>query len=339
MLECKRSLERYKRTFNILPNIALHSFGKRNHRFDNHHLYLDLKMSILAVLKRSLAPLETPKILRPSKAQYPKAKLTQLPDELLEMITTLLNRRSLCNLRLANKRLVLKTTHLIAARCHSNRACVDATHSFDILIEGSRLPLLSGTITSLTLSAPSWKSPLALYGAGLREIHLPRLTSLTLYQTSILKVKDLLHFLAAHASTLQNLHLISVHLPSLQSWKTIFTHLAKLTTHHLHTLELVILYYTVTNPQAQPRIFILPRSSYQPSISSTADVLDDPPRPGATAHTGREISLLLGDFFTVDGELKKDFGHEEMLLLQEKDKGTNEASSQSLLKKLARLCK
>lgn len=294
-------------------------------------------MSILAVLKRSLAPLETPKILRASKAQPPKANLTQLPDALLEMITTLLNRKSLCNLRFTNKRLALLTTHLIAARCHSNRTCVNATHSFKLLIEGSRLSLLSKTIISLTLSAPSWKTQLACYGVDLREIHLPRLTSLTLHQTNILEVKDLLHFLAAHASTLKTLHLISVHLPNLQSWKTLFIHLANLTTHHLHTLELAILYYTISRPQVQSRSFILPRSSYQSSISSTADVLDDSPRPGATAHTRREIGLLLGDFFTGDGGLEKGFGHEQMLLLEEKDKGTSAGSSQSLLKRLARL--
>lgn len=321
----------------ILSNLALHPVGKSNRYFDKHLSNLYVRTSILAVLKRSLAPLETPKVIRPSKAQPPKANLTQLPDELLEMITTLLNRRSLCNLRLTNKRLALLTTHLIAGRCHSNRTCVNATHSFEILIEGSRLPLLGGTITSLTLSAPSWKSTLARYGAGLREIHLPQLTSLTLHQSDILKVKDLLHFLTAHALTLKQLHLISVHLPNLQSWRTLFTHLAKLTTHHLHTLELAILYYTVTNSQAQSRIFILPRSSYQSSISSTADVLDDSLKPGAIAHTRREIGLLLGDFFTVDGKLKKDFGHEQMLLLAEKVKRTSAGSSQSLLKRLARL--
>lgn len=103
MLECKRSLKRYTRTFDILLNLALHPVGKSSHYFDNHLPNLDVKMSILAVPKRSLAPLETPKVLRASKAQPPKANLTQLPDELLEMITTLPNRKSLCNLRLTNK--------------------------------------------------------------------------------------------------------------------------------------------------------------------------------------------------------------------------------------------
>jgi hypothetical protein len=167
-------------------------------------------MPFLATLKQSLAMTSTHGTSnRSQNNEHHRANLTHLPDEVFEMIVNKLERTTdITNLRQSNKRLALLTTHLIAARCPPDRTCLNATSSLKILTTGSRTPLLNGTITSLTLSAPSWKTPgsLATYGTGLREVHLLRLTTLRLSSMRLAHAGDLIHFLTAHSPTLRNLH-------------------------------------------------------------------------------------------------------------------------------------
>jgi hypothetical protein len=112
-------------------------------------------MPFLATLKQSLAMTSTHGASSKSQNnEHHNANITQLPDEIFEMIVNKLDRTTdITNLRQSNKRLALLTTHLIAARCPPDRNCLNATESLKILTTGSRIPLLNGTITSLTLSA------------------------------------------------------------------------------------------------------------------------------------------------------------------------------------------
>ena len=205
-------------------------------------------MSFLATLKQSLTMTSNHRASNTSQInEHHNANLAQLPDEVFEMIVNKLDRTTdITNLRQSNKRLALITTHLIAARCPPDRNCLNATESLKILTTGSRTPLLNGTITSLTLSAPSWKtpSPNATYGSGLCEVHLLRLTTLRLSSMGLAHASDLVQFLTAHSPTLRNLHIRQVHAPDLASWRPILVRIARC--HRLQTLELRNLYYNVT---------------------------------------------------------------------------------------------
>ena len=97
-------------------------------------------MPLLKSLKRSFALPNRSKVLVRDEDEHTEANIAQLPTELLEIITLLLDSRSLCNLRLCSKRIALLTTNLLIPFCAPNRTCVNATNSLDILIEGSRLP-------------------------------------------------------------------------------------------------------------------------------------------------------------------------------------------------------
>ncbi|KAM0716915.1 hypothetical protein Q7P37_006767 [Cladosporium fusiforme] len=293
-----------------------------------------LNMPFFARFKRSIAHAKTPCALGRDNGQHTNANLAQVPDEILEMITSLLDRRGLCSLRLCCKRLALVTTYQVTRFCPRNRACVNATYSLKILIEGSRLPLLNDTITSLTLSAPSWKSPLARYGEGLREVHLLRLTSLYLDKINIIKADDLHHFLASHTASLREIHMTSVHLPNLQSWEGLLGCIVEMSLNRLHSLELRMLFYSVPRARGQTRDFILPRSSYDCRVSSANEFLSlsgTEEECRHTAHQRHEIGRLLAGFYTEDGDLKKDSGHEQLLA----EEGEEEDGwMQSMIKKL-----
>jgi hypothetical protein len=246
--------------------------------------------------------------------------LTRLPDELLEMVASRLNCEDFCSLRQSNKRLATMTIHLLAARCPSDRKCINADESLTTLIRGSRVPFLNGTATSLTLSGPSWKSSLASYGAGLQDVLLLRLTSLRLHSIRIMQSNDLLKFLTSHAATIRQIYFHNVHMSELQSWREVLVHIAKM--HRLQRLELRRLLYTAD----RTAVFVLPRSTYGEHTSALehleydeesnlmAKEWSDP----AVACCPREIGSLVDEFFTDDGELQKDFGHELLLLAAEK---------------------
>jgi hypothetical protein len=258
------------------------------------------------------------------------------------MIVNKLDRTAdITNLRQSSKSLALLTTHLIAARCPPDRNCLNATESLKILTTGSRIPLLNGTITSLTLSAPSWKSssPHATYGAGLREVHLLRLTTLRLSSMRLAHASNFLHFLTAHAPTLRKLHIRHVHAPDLPSWRPILVRIAKC--HRLQTLELRNLYYSVTVYKQKHKSLtcMLPRSTY--GCTSTPPPLQekekDPPnaaddddddgdelpamlqeeRDPLVACRPKDIGRLLDAFFAHAGDLRKDFSHEQMLAAEQ----------------------
>jgi hypothetical protein len=291
-------------------------------------------MPFLATLKQSLAMTSTNGTSNKSQNnEHHHANLTQLPDEIFEMIVNKLERTTdITNLRQSNKRLALLTTHLIAARCPPDRTCLNATSSLKILTTGSRTPLLNGTITSLTLSAPSWKTPtpLATYGAGLREVHLLRLTTLRLSSIRLAHADDSIHFLTSHSPTLRNLHLRNVHVPDLPSWRPILVRIAKC--HRLQALELRSLYYSVAVQKQKQKTLtcMLPRSTYgctstpplqekDPSNAAAADDDDELPailredRDPLVARRPKDIGKLLDAFFTDSGDLRKDFSHEQLL--------------------------
>jgi hypothetical protein len=317
-------------------------------------------MSFLAALKQSLTM--TTAHGASSKSQnneYHNARLAQLPDEIFEMIVNKLDRTAdITNLRQSSKRLALLTTHLIAARCPPDRNCLNATESLKILTTGSRIPLLNGTITSLTLSAPSWKSssPHATYGAGLREVHLLRLTTLRLSSMRLSSMRlssmrlssmrlahasDFLHFLTAYAPTLRKLHICHVHAPDLPSWRPILVRIAKC--HRLQTLELRNLYYSVTVYKQKQKSLtcMLPRSTYgctstppplqekekdPPNAAAAADDVDDgdelpamlqEERDPLVACRPKDIGRLLDAFSAHAGDLRKDFSHEQMLAAEQ----------------------
>jgi hypothetical protein len=304
------------------------------HISSHHYHDSNLKMPFLATLKQSLAMTSTHGTSSKSQNnEHHDANITQLPDEIFEMIVNKIDRTTdITNLRQSNKRLALLTTHLIAARCPPDRNCLNATESLKILITGSRIPLLNGTITSLTLSAPTWKTsnPLATYGAGLREVHLLRLTTLRLSSMRLAHAIDLIHFLTAHSPTLRNLHFRNVHAPDLPSWRPILVRIAKC--HRLQTLELRNLYYSVTVQKQKQKTLtcMLPRSTYgctstpplqekDPSNPAADDNDDELPamlredRDPLVACRLRDIGKLLDAFFTDSGELRKDFSHEQLL--------------------------
>lgn len=242
--------------------------------------------------------------------------LTILPDEILEMVANKLNDYDFGSLRQTNKRLATMTTHLLAARCPSDRTCVNAEDSLTTLLKGSKVPLLNGTVTSFTLSAPSWKSPSASYGADLQELLLLRLTCLRLHSIRIAQSSDLLKFLTSHAVSIRQLDLRNVHAPDLQSWREILIHIARM--HRLQRLELRQLFYTAN----RTAIFVLPRSTYGEHSSALDNFEDDDVEAKlmtkeyndpAVALSPPEIGAMVDEFFTDAGELQKDFGHELML--------------------------
>lgn len=261
---------------------------------------------------------ETGNVLEYQQPECQSGRLTLLPDEILEMVVNKLNHYDFCNLRRTNKRLATITTHLLAARCPSDRTCINAADSLTTLLRGSKVPLLNGTVTSLALSAPSWKSPIALYGADLQELLLLRLTCLRLHSLRIAQSSDLLNFLTSHAASISHLCLRNVHASDLQSWREILIHIARM--HRLQRLELRQLFYTAN----RTAIFVLPRSTYG-EHSSALDNLEDNVEgrlitkeynDPAVALCPQEIGAMVDEFFTDDGELQKDFGH-EMLLARE----------------------
>lgn len=173
------------------------------------------------------------------------------------------------------------------------------------LVQGSHLPLLKGTITSLTLSSPSWKIPLALYEKG----HLLRLSSLHLNKIRIGTGKDLEHLLTSHAPTLRQLYLNSVHLPNLPSWRSLLMHISRMD--RLHQLELKLLFSTSARSRKPETYFPLPRSTPVSTMNMAScrerkweiDKL-------TTATTPQEIGLFIDSFFTDTGELQRDFGEQ-----------------------------
>ena len=261
---------------------------------------------------------ETGDMLEYKQPERRSGRLNLLPDEILEMVVNKLNHYDFGSLRQANKRLATMTTHLLAARCPSDRACVNAEDSLTTLLRGSKVPLLNGTVTSLTLSAPSCKSPMALYGADLQELLLLRLTRLRLHSIRIAHSSDVLKFLTSHAASIRQLCLRNVHAPELQSWREILIHIARM--HRLQRLELRQLFYTAN----RTAIFVLPRSTYGESNSALDGLEDDVEaklitreyNDPAVALCPQEIGAMVDEFFTDDGELQKDFGH-EMLLARE----------------------
>lgn len=265
-------------------------------------------MAILATLKRSIGLLgKQPCDEDPDQGSL--SKLSRLPDEILEAIAISLGSKDLRSLRLTCKRLAVVTTHLLIPYCAPDRNCTNGTESLRCLIYGSRLPLLNGTIISLTLSASSWKSPLAFYGKGLREFHLLRLTSLYLNKIRIGAGKDLEHLLDSHAPTLRQLHLNSVHLPDLRSWRSLLIHISRMD--RLRALELCQLFYTSALIRKRETYFLLPRST-----SVSKQKIDQEKTTNlSTATTPQEIGLLIDGFFTDSGELQQDFG--ELLLVKE----------------------
>ena len=294
-----------------------------------------LKMPLLATFKQSLNMISTHEASKKSQSsERHHANLAQLPDEVFEMIVNKLDRTSvITSLRQSNKRLALLTTHLIAARCPPDRNCLNATESLRILTTGSRIPLLNRTITGLTFSSPSWKnsSPLATYGAGLREVHLLRLTTLRLSSMRLAHASDLLHFLTAHTPTLRNLHIRHLHAPDLPSWRPVLLHIAKL--HRLQTLELRNLYYSVSTSQKQKKTLtcMLPRSTYgctstpplQEEKDAGAAANEDLPavlleeRDPLVARRPKDMGKMIDAFFTHSGELRKDFSHEQLLATEQ----------------------
>ena len=293
-------------------------------------------MPFLATPKQSLAMTSTHGTSNKSQSnERHHPNLTQLPDEIFEMIVSKLDRTTdITNLRQSNRRLALLTTHLIAAHCPPDRTCLNATESLKILTTGSRIPLLNGTITSLTLSAPFWRSssPLAAYGTGLREVHLLRLTTLRLYYMRIAHASDFLHFLTAHSPTIRNLHIRQVHVPDLLSWRPILVRIARL--HRLQALELRNLLYSVSTGQKHKKTLtcMLPRSTYgytsppplQEKDAESAAVADDElpailqeERDPLVARRPKDIGRLLDAFLTHSGELRKDFSHEQTLVAEQ----------------------
>ena len=255
-------------------------------------------------------------VLEHQQPDHQAGLLTLLPDELLEMVANNLNHQDFSSLRQTNKRLATMTTHLLAARCPTDRTCVNAEESLTTLLKGSKTPLLNGTATSLTLSAPSWKSPLASYGAPLQELLLLRLTCLRLHSIRIAQSSDLLKFLTSHAASIRQLYLRNVHAPDLQSWRETLIHIARM--HRLQRLELRQLFYTAN----RTAIFVLPRSTYGEHSSALESFEDDDieaklitkeASDPAVALSPQEIGSLVDEFFTDAGELQKDFGHELML--------------------------
>ena len=251
-------------------------------------------------------------VLEYHQPEYQPGGLTLLPDEILEMVANKLDHYDFGSLRQTNKRLATMTTHLLAARCPSDRTCVNAEDSLTTLLKGSKVPLLNGTVTSLTLSAPSWKSPVASYGADLQELLLLRLTCLRLHSIRIAQSSDLLKFLTSHAASIKQLYFRNVHAPDLHSWREILIHIARM--HRLQRLELRQLFYTAN----RTAIFVLPRSTYGEHTSALEEFEDDEEarlmmkeyNDPAVAHSLEEIGALVDDFFTDAGEVQKDFGHE-----------------------------
>lgn len=277
-------------------------------------------MSVLTMLQQCFVGTENGDVLETQQNTYPEEGLTILPDELLEMVCSKLNSRDFGSLRQSNRRLATMTTHLLAARCPSHRECVDAEESLTTLTKGSHVPLLNGTVSSLTLSAPSWRSPLASYGAGLQEVRLLRLTCLRLQSIRIAQSSDLLHFLTSHAASLRQILFRNVHFPDLQSWGEVLIHITKM--HRLQRLELRQLFYTAD----QTRVFVLPRSTYgsQSSALERCDEEDLEARliakecsDPAVAHSPQEIGSMVDEFFTETGELQRDFGHELLLATEQ----------------------
>jgi hypothetical protein len=276
-------------------------------------------MVVLTMLQQCFVGSKTSDLLEYHQHDYQEGALTSLPDEILEMIANKLNRHDFGSLRSSNKRLATMTTHLLAARCPSDRTCVNAEDSLTTLIKGSKIPLLNGTITSLTLSAPSWKSPLASYSTGLQEVLLLRLTCLRLHSIRIAQSSDLLSLLTSHAASIRELYLRNVHVPEMQDWREILLHNAKM--HRLQRLELRQLFYTAN----QTAIFALPRSTYGEHSSALermeydveAKLLAKESNDPAVAHSPQEIGCLVDEFFTDAGELQKDFGHELLLATEQ----------------------
>lgn len=249
------------------------------------------------------------------------AGLNRLPDELIEMIANRLSSRDLRSLRQSSKRLAIMTTHLLAGRCPTDRTCNNSGDSLTTLIQGSHVPLLNGTITSLKLSSPSWKSPLASYGAGIREVLLLRLNTLQLHSISIGQSKDLIHFFTSHAASLRHLHFRNVHLSDISSWREVLIHVARMD--RLQRLELRQLFYTVN----QTATFLLPRSTFGACKLTQEELEKYEPKSrwafqeegedNAVAYSPQEIGGLIDDFFTDAGELQKDFGHELLLAAEQ----------------------
>lgn len=275
------------------------------------------KMSVLAMLQQCFGGVETHNVPVPNYQQHQiqEGKFTQLPDEVLEMVANMLNSQDLCSLRQSSKRLATMTIHLLAARCPSDRTCINTEESLTTLIKGSKIPYLNGTTTTLTLSAPSWGIPLASYDAGFQEVLLLRLTSLRLHSIRIVQSRNLLRFLTSHAATLRQLDVRNVHASDLQSWREILVHVAKM--HRLQRLELRHLVYTAD----RTAVFVLPRSTngehssaleqlqYNRESKLITKELSDP----AVANSQQEIGSLIDEFFTETGELQKDFDHELLL--------------------------
>lgn len=253
-------------------------------------------MPLMAALMQSLTRTQLRAVPENEQQMGDKANLARLPDELIEMIALTLNRQDLARLRLCNKRLAIKTTHLVVANCRSSRWCRDGTEGLKTLIQGSRLHFLNGTVTSLELKSPSWKSPLAWYGAGLRDVRLLRLTSLNLYTIRIIRGSDLLHFLTSHATTLRQLRMRTVHLPDLPSWRDALVRIACM--RRLQTLDLRHLYYSAE----RARIWMLPRSSRGSHFGVDCSGVDR-----------LAVQCLINEYFTSAGQLRKDLGHEQLL--------------------------
>jgi hypothetical protein len=277
-------------------------------------------MAVFQMVQQCFVASETCDVLGYQHHEYRQRGLSILPDEILEMIANKLDCHDFASLRQSNKRLATMTTHLLAARCPSDRTCVNAEDSLTTLIKGSKVPFLNGTVTSLTISAPSWKSPLASYGAGLQEVLFLRLTCLRLHSIRIAQSSDLLSLLTSHAASLRQLCFRNVHASNLQSWQETLIHIAKM--HRLQRLELRQLFYTAN----RTGIFVLPRSTYGEHSSALeqmeyddeeARLLSKESSDPAVAHSLQEIGTLIDDFFTDAGELQKDFGHELLLATEQ----------------------
>lgn len=273
-------------------------------------------MPLLSALKQSLARSQQPGIPKIEQRCCNKASLACLPDELIELIAIRLNAKDLKSLRLSSKRLAIVTTHLIVRYCQPHRICKNGVEGLKTLIKGGRIPLLNGSVSSLTLSGPNSKSPLAIYGTSIRDIRLLRLTYLCLISINIVQGSDLLHLLTAHAQTLRQLCFQQVRLPDLTSWRDTLVLIASM--HRMKTLELVKLYYNAEHGS----IWLLPHSTYARGIVALArrsghleEVLngDDP----VFGQEPRKIKQLIDGFFCSSGELQKDFGHEQMLAAEE----------------------
>lgn len=279
------------------------------------------QMSVLTLLQQCFTGVETHDHDVHAYMPYNDQEegLSRLPDELIVEIASQLPRRDLCRLRRSCKRLAIMTTHLLAAHCHTNRTCINGMGR---LIEGSRVPLLNGTVTSLTLLSTSWMNPLTSYGAGLREVRLLRLTTLHLHAVRIAQSKDLLHFLNSHAASLRQLYLRNVHLTDVSSWREVLIHISKM--HRLQRLQLNHLVYT-----SGRRTFMLPHSTFgKCSLVQDESKEYDPEsrliskessHDPAVAYGPQEIGNLIDGFFTDTGELQKDFDHELMLATQQEE--------------------